>query len=159
VPLLVNTLPDVLGAGGVTVSVPDVVIGPPVTVNPYKPVAATLVTVAELVELIVTVPTPVAGLIVMLVPAMILLTAPPSTTELAIVAVAAFPVMLIGQVPVALEPSTLAAAHKLSCVQISTSAAVFNTNLYLAALNHTDASPRESRMIGLVLAVKPVMLV
>jgi hypothetical protein len=106
--LLVNTLPAVLGAGGVTVSVPDVVIGPPVTVNPYSPVAATLVTVAELVEFTVTSPTPLVGLIVMLVPAMILLTAPPATTELAIVAVAAFPVMSIGQVPYALVPSALA---------------------------------------------------
>ena len=108
VPLLVNTLPAVLGAGGVTVSVPDVVIGPPGSVNPYSPAPSTLVTVAELVAFTVTVPTPEPGLTVMLVPAMILLTAPPATTEVAIVAVAAFPEMSIGHVPYALEPSALA---------------------------------------------------
>jgi hypothetical protein len=79
-------LPDVLGAGGVTVSVPDVVIGPPVTVNPYRPVAATLVTVAVLVAFTVTVPIPEPGLIVILVPAIILSTDTPGVTDPAVVA-------------------------------------------------------------------------
>jgi hypothetical protein len=87
VPSLVNTLPAVLGAGGVTVNVPDVVMGPPVSVKPLVPAPLTLVTVppAE-AALIVTLPTPVPGLIVMLVPAIILSTVTPGVTDPAVVA-------------------------------------------------------------------------
>ena len=79
-PLLVNTLPAVLGAGGVTVNVPDDVIGPPVSVKPYSPAPVMLVTAA------------------------------PGVTDVATVAVAAFPEILIGQVPYALAPSAVTEA-------------------------------------------------
>jgi len=74
----------------VTVSVPDDVIGPPGSVKPYTPAPVMLVTAAP----DVTDPAVVAYVAVVAV--------------VANVAVAAFPVILIGHVPVALEPSALA---------------------------------------------------
>ena len=47
----------------------------------------------------------------------------------------------------------------LSTVQISTSSAVVSFSLYAADASHTLVSPRELRMMGLVLAIVPACVV